>query len=269
MMYICITDLLWCGVYMAAKIQRMMIIGATSGIGREVAEVLAAQGVRLALAGRRVELLRELQQKYGREQIAIAQMDVTEPSSVEALEALLSEVGAPDVLLYASGVGKQNPDLEEVRELNTVRTNCEGMVRIVDRFINYVKREPAYTKQHKAHVAVITSVAGTMGMGQAPAYSASKSMQSAYIVALAQHGRMQHLPIIFTDIRPGFVATELLNPAKHYPMLMSKAEAARYIIRGIERQKRIVIFDWRFRLIVALWRLIPRVLWERITIVKN
>ncbi len=247
----------------------MLIIGATSGIGREVAEQLAAQGVRLGLAGRRIELLRELQERYGHERISIAQMDVTDPSATEALDNLLDEVGAPDVLLFASGVGKQNPELEEEREINTVNTNCGGMVRIVDHFINYVKRTTEYNKGHKAHIAVITSVAGTMGMGQAPAYSASKSMQSAYIVALAQHVRMQRIPATFTDIRPGFVATELLNPAKHYPMLMTKAEAARHIIRGIERRKRIVIFDWRFRCIVALWRLIPRWLWERITIVKN
>lgn len=254
---------------MVGRIERMIIVGATSGIGREVAERMAERGVRLGLAGRRLELLEKLQAKYGHQRIAIAQLDVTEPTAAEALETLLEEVGAPDVLLYASGVGKQNPDLEEVRELNTVRTNCEGMVRIVDRFVNYVKGKTSYSKRHKAHVAVITSVAGTMGMGQAPAYSASKSMQSAYIVALAQHARMQHIPVTFTDIRPGFVATELLNPDKHYPMLMTKAEAARHIIRGIERRKRIVIFDWRFRCIVALWRLIPRWLWERITIVKN
>lgn len=247
----------------------MIIIGATSGIGREVAEQLAAQGVRLGLAGRRIELLRELQERYGHERISIVQMDVTAPSATEALDNLLDEVGAPDVLLFASGVGKQNPELEEEREINTVNTNCGGMVRIVDHFINYVKRTTEYNKGHKAHIAVITSVAGTMGMGQAPAYSASKSMQSAYIVALAQHVRMQRIPATFTDIRPGFVATELLNPAKHYPMLMTKAEAARHIIRGIERRKRIVIFDWRFRCIVALWCLIPRWLWERITIVKN
>lgn len=254
---------------MKQEIRSIVIVGATSGIGREVAEQLAERGVRLGIAGRRVELLEELRAKYGSERVAIAQMDVTEPSAAEALDRLLEEVGAPDVLLFASGVGKQNPELEEVRELTTVRTNCEGMVRTVDRFINYVKREPAYNDKHRAHVAVITSVAGTMGMGQAPAYSASKSMQSAYIVALAQHVRMQRIPVTFTDIRPGFVATELLNPAKHYPMLMSKAAAARHIIRGIERRRRIVIFDWRFRCIVALWRLIPRWLWERITIVKN
>lgn len=254
---------------MKQEIRSIVIVGATSGIGREVAEQLAERGVRLGIAGRRVELLEELRAKYGPERVAIAQMDVMKPSAAEALDRLLEEVGAPDVLLFASGVGKQNPELEEVRELTTVRTNCEGMVRTVDRFINYVKRELAYNDKHRAHVAVITSVAGTMGMGQAPAYSASKSMQSAYIVALAQHVRMQRIPVTFTDIRPGFVATELLNPAKHYPMLMSKAAAARHIIRGIERRRRIVIFDWRFRCIVALWRLIPRWLWERITIVKN
>ena len=254
---------------MAGRIERMIIVGATSGIGREVAERMAERGVRLGLAGRRLELLEELQAKYGHQRIAIAQLDVTEPTAAEALDTLLEEVGAPDVLLYASGVGKQNPDLEEVRELNTVRTNCEGMVRIVDRFVNYVKGKTSYSKRHKAHVAVITSVAGTMGMGQAPAYSASKSMQSAYLVALSQHVRMEHIPAIFSDIRPGFVATDILNPNKHYPMLISRERAARCILRGLKRRRRIITFDWRFRLITLVWRLIPRCIWERLRIVKN
>jgi short-subunit dehydrogenase len=106
-------------------------------------------------------------------------------------------------------------------------------------------------------------------MGQAPAYSATKSMQSAYMVAMAQHMRMQHIPLSVSDIRPGFVATEILNPEKHYPMMMSAEKAARHILRGIYRRRRIIIFDWRYRLLVAFWRSIPRCIWERLTIVKN
>ena len=254
---------------MKQRIQSIIIIGATSGLGREVAEQLAAQGVRVGATGRRKDRLDELQAKFGAERVAIREMDVTRGDSVEALDSLIAEMGAPDVLLYASGMGKQNPELEESLELRTVQTNAEGMVRIVDHFINYVKREPSYSQERRAHVAVITSVAGTMGMGQAPAYSATKSMQSSYIVALAQHVRMQHIPLTLSDIRPGFVATEILNPEKRYPMLMTATEAAEHIIRGLERRKRIVIFDWRYRLLVAFWRLIPRCVWERITIIKN
>jgi short-subunit dehydrogenase len=234
-----------------------------------VVEKLANEGVRVGIAGRREERLKELQQRFGDERISYRVMDVTQASATEVLDELIAEIGTPDALLYASGIGKQNPTLDEDMELRTVDTNCAGMVRIVDHFINYVKREPAYNKKHKAHIAVITSVAGTMGMGPAPAYSATKSMQSAYLVALAQHARMQHIPITVGDIRPGFVATEILNPEKRYPMIMTAEQAAKYVTRSLRRHKRITIFDWRYRLLVGFWRCIPRCVWERLTIVRN
>lgn len=254
---------------MKYSLRSVIIIGATSGIGRAVVERLANEGVRIGIAGRREERLKELQQRFGAKCVSYRVMDVTEASATEALDELIAEVGAPDALLFASGIGKQNPTLDEAMELRTVETNCMGMVRIVDHFINYVKRTPAYNKEHKAHIAVITSVAGTMGMGPAPAYSATKSMQSAYLVALAQHARMENIPITVGDIRPGFVATEILNPEKRYPMIMSVERAAMFVARSLRRHERITIFDWRYRLLVGFWRCIPRCVWERLTIVRN
>ena len=248
---------------------RAIIIGATSGIGREVARSLAQRGVVLGIAGRRAERLEELVAEFGSERIFTAVMDVREESATEALDTLIRKVGAPNLLLYASGIGKQNPELNEEIECQTVLTNSLGMVRIVDHFLNYVKREPRYNAKHKAHIAVITSVAGTMGMGSAPAYSATKSMQSSYLVALSQHARMERMPAIFSDIRPGFVATEILNPEKRYPMLISVERAAEHILRGLRHRRRIITFDWRFKLLTLFWRLIPRCFWERITFVRN
>ena len=254
---------------MKHPLRSVIVVGATSGIGRAVVDKLASEGVRVGIAGRREERLIELQQRFGKELISYRVMNVTEDSATIALDELISEVGAPDALLYASGIGKQNPTLNEDIELRTVETNSVGMVRIVDHFVNYVKREPTYNKKHKAHIAVITSVAGTMGMGPAPAYSATKSMQSTYLVALAQHARMQHIPITVGDIRPGFVATEILNPEKRYPMIMTAEQAAKYVTRSLRRHKRITIFDWRYRLLVGFWRCIPRCIWERMTMVQN
>ena len=251
------------------NMKRAIIIGATSGLGREVARTLASQGVVVGVAGRRVERLVELQEEFGNEKVHIAEMDVTKECATEQLDSLISQVGEPDLLLYTSGIGKQNPELDPAIELNTVATNSMGMVRLVTHFLGYVKRSAAYNAKHKAHIAVITSVAGTKGMGSAPAYTATKSMQSSYLSALAQYARMYDIPALFSDIRPGFVATEILNPEKHYPMLMTPAEGTRHILKGLRRKKRIIIFDWRFRLLVLFWRLIPRCLWERMTFVKN
>lgn len=248
---------------------KAIVIGATSGIGREVAGRLVKEGWQVGISGRRTEALESFLQEWGADKVCMATMDVTQPEATSALDALIEKMGSPDLFLYVSGVGYQNLELDEEKEIRTVKTNCEGMVRMVDRFIHYVQSKPDdYSTSHKAHVAVVTSVAGTAGLGSAPAYSATKRMQSTYLSALAQFTRMEHIPIRVTDIRPGFVATDILNPDKHYPMLISRAKAADYILRGLRQKRRIVTFDWRFRLLVFFWRLIPRCLWERLTWVK-
>ena len=74
-----------------------------------------------------------------------------------------------------------------------------------------------FARQGKGHIAVISSIAGTKGLGIAPAYSATKRFQNTYIDALEQLAYMQKKKAIhFTDIRPGFVKTDLLNDGKNY-----------------------------------------------------
>ncbi len=109
---------------------------------------------------------------------------------------------------------------------------------MVVHFLHYVMTHN-YSKSHKAHIAVITSIAGTNGMGASPAYSATKKMQSTYLTALSQLSRMDKIPVCFTDIRPGFVATDILNPNKHYPMLMSKEKAKDHVMQAIFKKKRV------------------------------
>ena len=77
--------------------------------------------------------------------------------------------------------------------------------------------------------------------------------------------RMQHLDIHFTDIRPGFVATDLLKSGK-YPMLMKADRVAQHIIKALREKRRVVVIDGRYRVLVFFWRMIPRWLWERLPI---
>ena len=241
-----------------------------TAIGREVAISLIEKGWRVGLAGRREDRLADIQGKYGSSQVAYAVIDITKDDAVSALDTLLDKTGAPDLFLHCSGIGNQNPRIDEDVEMRVIQTNCNGMVRMVAHFMNYIKVHPeAYNKKHKAHIAVITSVAGTNGLGISAAYSASKKMQSTYLTGLAQLSSMEKIPVVFSDIRPGFVATEILDPNQHYLFIMTAEKAAGYILKGLKRKKRIITFDWRFRAIVALWHLIPRYIWERLTIVKT
>lgn len=240
--------------------RKAIIIGATSGIGQEVARLLVQEGWHIGIAGRREDALQCMQQANPG-QIEIQCLDVTKDDAVLHLNELIDRLGGMDLFFLSSGVGYQNRSLEPDIELNTARTNVEGFIRMVTAAFGYFKQTGG------GHIAVISSIAGTKGLGVAPAYSATKRFQNTYIDALAQLSQMQRLNIRFTDIRPGFVATDLLKNGK-YPMLMQVNKVALHIVKALKRKKRVVVIDGRYRLVVFFWRIIPRWLWERLPI-KN
>lgn len=240
--------------------KKAIIIGATSGLGLETARLLAQQGWQVGLAGRREDRLLQLKAEFPAH-TAIQRLDVTDGDADRQLHLLIEKLGGMDLFLLCAGIGRQNPDLLPGTELDTAQTNVIGFTRMTTTAFDY------FRQQGGGHIAVISSIAGTKGLGAAPAYSATKRFQNTYIEALEQLAGMQHLPIRFTDIRPGFVDTDLLK-GKHYPLLMRPERVARHIVRAIERKKHIVVIDWRYRFLVFCWRLIPRWLWRRMP-VKN
>ena len=239
--------------------KKVIIIGATSGLGREVALIYIAQGWKVGIAGRREAELESLRAAYP-EQVSAQALDVTKEDAPGKLQALIEQVGGMDVFLLSSGIGKQNYTLETGLELATAATNVEGFIRMTNAAYHY------FEKQGHGHLAVISSIAGTRGLGAAAAYSATKGFQHIYMDALDQLGRMQKLNIRFTDIRPGFVATPLLTSSKKYPMLMDAPIVALDIVSAIEKKKRVAIIDWKFRLLVGFWRLIPKWIWLRLPV---
>ena len=239
--------------------KKVIIIGATSGIGREVALVYIAQGWTVGVAGRREAELESLR-AMAPEQVFTQVLDVTKDDAAEHLHTLINKVGGMDLFLLSSGIGKQNYTLETEIELATAATNVDGFIRMTNAAYHY------FEKQGHGHLAVISSIAGTKGLGAAAAYSATKGFQHMYIDALDQLSRMQKLNISFTDIRPGFVATPLLKSSKRYPMLMHAPIVALDIVDALKRKKRVAIIDWRFRLLVGFWRLIPKWIWLRLPV---
>ena len=213
----------------------------------------------MGLAARREDKLEELK-ALAPDRIFIQALDITIDEASLKLQQLIAKLGTIDLFLLSSGIGYQNPDLDETTEVRTVQTNADGFVRMTTAAFHCFKN------QGYGHLAIISSIAGTKGLGIAPAYSASKRFQNIYIDALEQLSHMQHLSIRFTDIRPGFVKTDLLNDGKHYPLLMSSEKVAHCIVRAIEKQKRVAVIDWRYRFLVFGWKMIPAWLWRRLSI---
>ncbi len=234
--------------------KRAIVIGASSGIGREVACLLIEQGWTLGVAARRVELLGSIGAAE------TEQIDVTKEDATVRLHSLIDRLGGMDLFFYASGIGKQNRELEEDIELRTVETNALGFTCMIGEAYRY------FAQRGTGHIAAITSIAGTKGLGPAPSYSATKAMQNVYLQALEQQAHARRLDIRFTDIRPGFVDTALLSGDYHYPMMLKPEDVARDIVSAIKARRHVRVIDWRYRLLTALWRCVPRFVWRRISL---
>ena len=232
--------------------KRAIVIGASSGIGREVAKLLIQEGWTLGVAARRVEMLQDIGN------VEVEQIDVTTEDAPARLRSLIEKSGGMDLFFYASGIGKQNRELQQDIEMATMQTNALGFTRMIGEAYRY------FAEQGAGHIAAITSIAGTKGLGPAPAYSATKAMQNVYLQALEQQANARGLRIRFTDIRPGFVDTALLSGDFHYPMMLKPQKVACEIIRAINARKHIRVIDWKYRLLTAVWRTIPIFLWRRI-----
>ena len=239
--------------------KKAIIVGASSGIGREVALLLLKEGWHIGVAARREEPLMGLK-AIAPERVEVITIDVTKADAGERLLTLAEQLGGMDLYFHASGIGKQNRMLTEDIELSTMATNAVGFTRMIGTAYRY------FAERGEGHIAAITSIAGTKGLGPAPAYSATKAMQSTYLQALEQQARQRGLSIKFTDIRPGFVATALLDDDFPYPMLMKPQVVARDIVESIRRSRHVRVIDYRYRALTFVWRLIPRWIWRRIKI---
>lgn len=231
--------------------KKAIVIGASSGIGLEVAKLLIEQGWMVGVAARRVELLQEIGAA------AVERIDVTTDEAAEALHRLIDKIGGMDLYFHVSGIGKQNRELKADIELATVQTNGVGFTRMIGEAYRY------FANQGSGHIAAITSIAGTKGLGPAPSYSATKAMQNVYLQALEQQALSRGLNIRFTDIRPGFVDTALLSGDFHYPMMLRPENVAKEIVWAINHHKHIRVIDWKYRILTAVWRRIPRWVWRR------
>ena len=240
--------------------KRVIIMGASSGMGYALAEALASRRVKVGIAARHTATMLELQKKYPN-YVEYMSIDVTKPSAVTKLYELIEKTGGMDIYAHFAGIGYENLTLDPEREVEIIHTNADGFARMLCAAYRYFR-----DNHISGQIAAVTSVAGTNGIGRLSAYSASKAFGQRYMIALEQLALIEEADIAFTDIRPGWVRTPLLLPDVKYPMEMSVDYVMPRIIRAIVRRERVAVIDARWNLLVGLWRLIPDCLWRRMAV---
>ncbi len=232
---------------------RVLIIGASSGIGKELSIRYASLGNEVMAVARRKPLLQELAQANSN--IQVAQCDVAD---IESSKVLLAQIFASpiDLAILCSGVGDLNPDLDFAIERPTLDVNVVGWTFFAD-FI-YKKFE----EQRYGHLAVISSCGGLRGEPMAPSYSASKAFQMNYAEALCKKAFKSKLPIVVTDIRPGLINTRMAKGEGLF-WVMPVEKVATQIMTAITKKKDVVIVTKRWSILHWIMKHLPRSIYKR------
>lgn len=238
--------------------KKVLIMGASSGIGLSVAEAFASRGIMVGMAARHTEKMRELKKKYPGN-VEYLSIDVTHSDAPKLMQKLIEKMGGMDIYFHVAGIGYENLQLDPQREVDIISTNAGGFSRMVCTAYRYFRDNGI-----KGRIAAITSVAGTNGIGRLSAYSASKKCAQTYLVALEQLAHAEGADVTFTDIRPGWIRTPLLIKGVSYPLEMTLDYAVPLIIKAIVRHPRVAVIDWRWNALVGLWRLVPNCLWTHV-----
>ena len=235
--------------------KKIVIIGATSGIGRELAKIYAANDCIVGITGRRKELLETLRADNPDHFIAEC-FDVTGQNNIDHFKNLLQQLGGMDIFIYNSGFGDTSDSLDWAIDKQTILTNVNGFAEMTNFAFNY------FTRQGYGQIAGISSIASIRGNSWAPAYSASKAFMSNYLEGLHIKAVKMKLNIAVTDIQPGFIKTKMAKGNKQF-WVAPVEKAARQIFTSIHKKRRRTYITKRWRLVAMVMKRAPYFLYKK------
>jgi short-subunit dehydrogenase len=244
--------------------QKILITGASSGLGAGMARAFAAKGRDLALCARRTdrldELKAELSQRYPDVKIALARLDVNDHEQVPKVFAELSdELGGIDRVVVNAGIGKGAPLGSGKLWANkaTIETNLVAALVQIETALELFK------KTGSGHLVLISSVFGAKGVpGIKAAYAASK----AGVRSLGESLRAEYAkgPIKISVIEPGYIESEMTAKSATTMFLVDNKTGVRGLVDAIERERgRAVVPWWPWAPLVQLLRILPPPLTKR------
>jgi short-subunit dehydrogenase len=234
---------------------RVVITGASSGIGEALARFYASEDCVLGLIARRPIQI-SLPGK-----VVPYQGDVTDPAGMQAVaKDFVARHGAPDLVLANAGigVGTHGDDIADVDKLRRVlEVNVVGLATTLAAFA------PSMRAAGRGTLAGIASVAGFRGLAGNGAYSASKAAAIKWLEALRVELRGSGVAVVC--VCPGYIDTPMTRVNRfRMPFLIPADDAARRIARAIAARRRLAVIPWQMALVSALLRGIPGALYDRL-----
>ena len=238
--------------------KNVIIMGATSGLGRALAERYIKAGWKVGVAGRNEAALRELAESVPGT-VFTSRIDILSEDAPARLTELINSCGGMDIYLHCSGIAMLDCEPTVESEVNICQTNATGFTRMCTAAYRYFE-----STGRCGRLVAISSIAGTRGLEALPAYSASKAYDSTLLEALRQKADAAGLPVRIVDIKPGWTRTPLLAAEISYMLEMDADTVADMIFRASQKAKRSATIGLRWKVITPLMRLVPSSLWEKI-----
>lgn len=237
--------------------KKAIIIGASSGIGKALACVLAKNGYEVGLMARRLALLEAVKNEIPT-QTHVGHIDLTKvPDAIEKLRTMIQMMRGVDLVVINSGTGFLNPELDWAKEQQTLDVNVYGFCALAGEVYKN------FAKQGHGHLVGISSIGALRGNPIAPAYNASKAFMSNYLEGLRKKAFQETSSIVITDIQPGFVDTEMAKGEGTF-WVASPLKAAEQIYSAIKKQKEHAYITRRWRLMGWILKLMPSWLYQRV-----
>lgn len=236
---------------------KIIIIGATSGIGKSLVEHYAQAGHEIGITGRRTEMLADIEKGFPNATIHSRFMDVAKvEKSRLVMDELVKEMGACDLIIINAGVGFTKANYKQ--ELQTLDVNARGFMSLANWSYEYFK------KQGKGHLVGVSSLAGIRSSPYAPEYHATKAFMSSYLEGLRYRSAKWYKGILVTDIRPGFVETAMTEQNKSMFWVAKPGKAAKQIATAIKKKKKVAYITKRYVIIAVLLKVLPDWVYTRV-----
>jgi short-subunit dehydrogenase len=229
---------------------RAIVIGASTGIGRELARVFCANGYQVGGVSRNQAALEALQQELG-ESFVFAVGDVQTDESIDIVKQLIQQIGGCDIFVMNAGIWDDARDDMSTTalasldwqqlltdQLNTIETNIAGFTRMGAVAFEY------FLQQRKGHFVGVSSVDAVRGNPYCAVYSGTKSFESTYMQGWRSAFELAGIPIKISDIRPGFVETYPLPTSAFW---VERVDVAAWcIFNAIKNQKEVAYITDRW-----------------------
>jgi len=238
----------------------ILLTGASSGIGREMASKLAKENCRIALLARSIDKLREIAERCGTDRNVILPIrcDVSRKEEVHTVvDRVLEEFGGLDILILNAGTSSRlgAEDFDAVKGEKIISVNLTSKFYFLEKMI------PHFISKRKGMIVGVSSLADVRGFPRSGFYNASKAGFSKLLESLRTELSEYNIKVL--TVRPGFVKTPMTDKNEfHMPFLMDPEKAAQIIIKGIKKEKRIIQFPLPIVLGTRLISIMPGTLFE-------